>query len=103
MPWDTNDFQEYGETPQYGEAPNEIDYADPDYYRQNGQPALYSKQRVQSLKPPVESYADYENGPTLVNDQGPGMMGEYRGPSSLEGYSIDAGAEQREAAERGKA
>src|SRR5216684_1022906 len=100
MPWDSNDFQEYGETPQYGEASNKIDYADPDYYRQDGQPTHYSKQ---SLMPPMESYADYANGPTLVNDQCPGMMGEYHGPASMEGYTIDVGAEQREAAERGKA
>jgi len=100
MPWDSKDFQEYGETQQYGEAPKKIDYADPDYYRQDGQPTHYSKQ---SLMPPMESYADYANGPTLVNDQGPGMMGEYRGPASMEGYTIDVGAEQREAAERGKA
>src|SRR6266702_5511505 len=100
MPWDSKDFQEYGETQQYGEAPKKIDYADPDYYRQDGQPTHYSKQ---SLMPPMESYADYANGPTLVNDQGPGMMDEYRGPASMEGYTIDAGAEQREAAERGKA
>src|SRR5260370_10005422 len=53
--------------------------------------------------PPMESYADYANGPSLVNDQGAGMMGEYRGPASMEGYTIDVGAEQREAAERGKA
>jgi len=103
MPWDSNDFQEYGETPQYGEAPHKIDYADPDYYRQDGRPTHFSKQRAQPLNPPMESYADYANGPTLVNDQGPGMMGEYRGPASMEGYTIDVGTEQREAAERGKA
>src|SRR5215472_11813902 len=100
MSWDSNDFREYGETPQYGEDPNKIDYANPDYYRHDGQPAHYGKQ---SLVPPMESYADYANGPTLVNDQGPRMMGEYRGPAGMEGYTIDAGAEQREAAERGKA
>ena len=94
MSWDSDDFREYGE------APNKIDYANPDYYRQDGQRAHYGKQL---LTPPVESYADYANGPTLVNDQGPSMMGEYRGPAGMEGYTIDAGAEQREAAERGKA
>ena len=81
MHWDSKDFQEYGETPQYGDVPHKIDYADPDYYRQDGQPTHYSKQRAQPLNPPMESYADYANGPTLVNDQGPGMMGEYRGPA----------------------
>jgi len=29
------------------------------------------------------------------------QVGEYRGPSSLENYTVDAGAEQREAAQRG--
>src|SRR5215831_13972763 len=95
MPWNTNDYEEYGETP------HKIDYADPDYYRQDGFSMPY--QHAQPARPTVESYADYANGPTLVNDQGPGMMGEYRGPASIEGYTIDAGVEQREAAERGKA
>src|SRR6266699_6427848 len=97
MPWDTNDYQEYGETP------NKIDYADPDYYRQDGSSMPYANQRAHPARPPVESYADYANGPTLVNDQGAGMMGEYRGPASMEGYTIDVGTEQRKAAERGKA
>jgi len=101
---DLNNFSEYRETP-HGEAPNEIDYANPSYYHQATPPTPstpYSTRPEQSPLSPVESYSDYANGPTLVNVQGPAMMEEYRGPASMDGYTTDAGVEQREAAAQGK-
>ena len=101
MRWNPNDYANYGA------SPGEEDYADPAYYKQaarSTRQAPDAAQPGQSLESPpaTESYADYANGPTLVNAQGPTMMREYRGPAGLEGYTVDAGAEQREAAERGK-
>jgi Zn-dependent protease len=101
MRWNPNDYAKYGA------SPGEEDYSDPAYYKQAARStpqAPDAAQPGQSLESPhiTESYANYANGPTLVNAQGPTMMREYRGPAGMEGYTVDAGAEQREAAERGK-
>src|SRR5579863_7093056 len=101
MRWNPDEYAEYGGTPQSGATPGEFNYADPVYYERASQ-APHPAQPVQALEQPMESYADYANGPTLVNAQSQEMMGEYRGPMSMEGYTADAGAEQREAAARGK-
>src|SRR5260370_5411532 len=96
MHWTPDDFSEYGETPR------EADYADPSYYQPDTSSVPHSAQPVQPLK----SYSDYTHGPTIVNSYDPALMTEYqeyRGPSSLEGYTTDAGSEQREASERGNA
>ena len=91
MHWKPGDFSEYSETS------NESDYADPAYYQKDTLKAPRSAQPVQ----PLNSYSDYEHGPTIVNNYDPALMPEYRGPSSMEGYTMDAGSEQRDAAERG--
>ena len=91
MHWKPDDFSEYSETS------NESDYADPAYYKRDTLKAPRSAQPVQ----PLNSYSDYEHGPTIVNNYDPALMSEYRGPSSMEGYTMDAGSEQRDAAERG--
>src|SRR2546423_4806124 len=91
MHWKPDDFSEYTQTS------NESDYADPAYYQQDTLKAPRSAQPVQ----PLNSYSDYAHGPTVVNSYDPALTREYRGPSSMEGYTTDAGAEQREAAERG--
>src|SRR5438270_1064200 len=97
MSWNSEEFSEYGE------APSEHDYANPAYYQQSVAHTPRSAQPVQRLAP-VESYPDYGNGPTIVSDDYDSPhMGAYRGPSSLEGYTTDAGEEQREAAKRGSA
>ncbi|HET8852670.1 MAG TPA: site-2 protease family protein [Ktedonobacteraceae bacterium] len=101
MRWNPNDYAKYGT------SPGKEDYSDPAYYKQATRltpQAPRADQPVQSLESPpaTESYADYANGPTLVNAQGPTMMREYRGPTGMEGYTADAGAEQREAAAHGK-
>jgi Zn-dependent protease len=105
MRWDRDEYAEYGATPQEGAHPGDVDYADPAYYEQkmlSTPQASRAAQPAQSLEPPTETYADYANGPTLVNAQSPVMMREYRGPSGVDGYVSDAGAEQREAAASGK-
>src|SRR5437588_5648011 len=93
MHWNPDDFSEYSESPQ------ETDYADPSYYQHDASKTPRSAQPVQQLK----SYSDYAHGPTIVDSYDPALMPEYRGPSSMEGYTTDAGAEQRDAAERGNA
>src|SRR5437764_3980282 len=91
MHWKPDDFSEYSETS------SENDYADPAYYQRDTMKTPRSAQPVQ----PLNSYSDYEHGPTIVNNYDPALMSEYRGPSSMEGYTMDAGTEQRDAAERG--
>lgn len=107
MRWNPDNYSEYGGTPQYGATQGEAGYSDPAYYEQATRPAPQAARVAQPVQSPeplpsTESYADYANGPTVVNAQGPTMMREYRGPSGMEGYTVDAGAEQREAAARGK-
>ena len=95
MNWNPDDFSDDGKlSQQYRESPGKIDYADPAYYQ--------TTYPVQPSAPPVESYADYAHGPTVVNAQSPLTMEEYRGPKGMEGYTADAGAEQRDAAAQGK-
>ncbi|HLH63023.1 MAG TPA: site-2 protease family protein [Ktedonobacteraceae bacterium] len=98
MSWKPGDFSEYSE------MPADVDYSSPAYYEPDGARAPRSAQPVQSLQP-LQSYPDYDNaqGPTLVNGYNPAPMTDYRGPTNLEGYTVDAGQEQREAAKRGTA
>jgi Zn-dependent protease len=97
MSWNTEEFSEYAE------ASIEHDYANPSYYQQSAPQSPRSAQPVQEL-PSLESYADYEDSPTAVNEQYDSPeMSVYRGPSSLDGYTTDVGTEQREAAKNGSA
>jgi len=91
MHWDPDNFSEYTD------SSNGSDYADPAYYQQDTLKAPRSAQPVQ----PLSSHSDYAHGPTIVNSYDPALMSEYRGPSGMEGYTMDAGSEQRDAAERG--
>src|SRR2546425_3089320 len=86
MQWPSHEFREYDKVPQ------EIDYANPDYYQQVTPHAVQPAQTLDknTVLPPAYGYEST-------------MMEEYRGPGSLEGYTQDAGAEQREAAARGSA
>ncbi len=86
MSWNPKD--EY-----YDEPPTEIDYANPAYYQQEQPRTPRSAQPVQPLGaiPPYPSYTQ----------DSPEIMTAYRGPSDIEGYTTDVGAEQREAARRG--
>lgn len=84
----------YSDYPDSNENPYDGDYAHPSYYQQDTSSAS-SAQPVQSLEhtDPYANPATYDAG----------LMSEYRGPSNLDGYTVDAGAEQRDAAQRGKA
>jgi len=95
MSWNHDEFTEYRE---YGSFP---DYADPAYYRQGETSAPHSAQPV--VLPPTSPVDDRPSpvSPDMYSYD-PGKMSAYRGPSSLEGYTDDAGADQRELAKHGK-
>ena len=99
-----NDFSEYGSVPQ------ETNYADPTYYQQESR----SAQPVQPLNPYTgyspspEQASSYEYAnvvpaePETPPTDGPQMQ-EYRGPSTIDGYTTDSGEEQRDASANGSA
>ncbi len=91
MQWNPDEFREYSETS------SEIDYSNPEYYQPPMPQSPRSAQPVESL----DQYPDYTS--TAAYGYDPVLMEEYRGPESMDGYTMDAGAEQREAAARGKA
>jgi Zn-dependent protease len=84
---------------------NEIDYDHPEYYLQQ-EPGVRPAQLNQIEDNPYDpsslatSYTEaspVSSAPSYDIEQ----MGEYRGPKSMEGYTMDVGSEQREAAQRG--
>src|SRR6266851_170492 len=87
MSWNPDEFTEYRE---YANVP---DYADPAYYKQGETPAPRSAQPAPAPASPVS--------PDMYGYD-PGKMSAYRGPSSLGGFTDDAGADQRELAKHGK-
>jgi Zn-dependent protease len=93
MSWNPKD--EY-----YDETPNDIDYANPAYYRQGTPTTPRSAQPVQSLEP-LPSYPSSTHEPPDMPGHDAELMSPYTSPASLEGYTVDAGAEQREIAKRG--
>ncbi|HLI07979.1 MAG TPA: site-2 protease family protein [Ktedonobacteraceae bacterium] len=100
-------YTDPGEYADYNDNPYETDYAHPSYY-QSDAPVARSAQPVHplDLSDPLDqhdTYIDPGNSPPASNGYQQALMSEYRGPSSLEGYTVDAGAEQREAAQRGQA
>ena len=95
MSWNPKD--EYA-----NETPGEIDYANPAFYRQNTPGTPRSAQPVQSLEP-VAPYPDYTRESPSSEGYDPALMTPYSGPSDIEGYTTDVGAEQREAAKHGNA
>jgi Zn-dependent protease len=98
MSWNPDEFTEYREYGSPGSAP---DYSDPTYYQQRAAKTPRSAQPVQSLESPP-TYPDYPPAAPDMYAYDPAHMSPYRGPSSLEGYTVDPGAEQRKAAEAGK-
>src|SRR5258708_8778226 len=95
MSWNPKD--EYA-----NETPGEIDYANPTFYKQNTPGTPRSAQPVQSLEP-VAPYPDYTRESPSSDGYDPALMTPYSGPSDIEGYTTDVGAEQREAAKYGNA
>jgi Zn-dependent protease len=98
MSWNPKDFSEY-----YDETPGDIDYSDPAYYQKETPKTPRSAQPVQYLDQSA-LYPNYTHElPSDKLDYDAGLMTPYRGPSSIEGYTGDVGAEHREAANRGTA
>ena len=87
MSWNPDEFTEYRE---YANVP---DYADPAYYKQGETSTPRSAQPAPAPASPVS--------PDMYGYD-PGKLSAYRGPSSLGGYTDDAGADQRELAKHGK-
>ncbi len=93
---DPSNFSEYDE---YSNQPDETDYSHPGYYQQPAQ----SSSSAQSA-PPFDSSAIYQGYADSGNVSVPydaTALHKYRGPTSMEGYTTDVGAEQRDAAARG--
>ncbi|TMF42817.1 MAG: site-2 protease family protein [Chloroflexi bacterium] len=99
MSWNPDEFADYRE---YGSIGNTSDYSDPTYYKQEESKTPRSAQPVQSLESPPTYPAYTPPASPDMYAYDPAQMSAYRGPSSLEGYTVDAGAEQRKTAEEGK-
>ncbi|HLX57064.1 MAG TPA: site-2 protease family protein [Ktedonobacteraceae bacterium] len=97
MSWNPDEFSEYRE---HADAP---DYSNPAYYQQNETPTPRSAQPVQQLEPPptLVAHGQASSASPAMYAYDPGQMSAYRGPSSMEGYTDDAGADQRELAKHG--
>ena len=97
MSWNPkDDFSEY-----YDKTTGHIDYSDPAYYQRETPKTPRSAQPVQPLDSST-LYPTYTHElPSDKLDSDAELMTPYRGPSSIEGYTEDIGAEQREAAKRG--
>ena len=91
--WNPNEFS------QFRKNATETDYADPDYYQRSIAPR--SARPVEPLEVD-QVYREYPYGSNTVENEKPIEMSEYHGPASLEGYTVDAGTEQRDAAKDGK-
>jgi Zn-dependent protease len=88
-----DDFSEY-----YDKTSGDVDYSDPAFYQKEISETSRSAQPVQALDPSV-LYPDYVHElPSDKLDYNAEPMTPYLGPSSIEGYTTDVGAEQREAA-----
>ena len=97
MSWNPkDDFSEY-----YDQTSHTIDYSNPDFYQSDTAKAPHTVQPVQSLDPSTV-YSDYTHElPSDKLDNEAQLMTPYRGPESIDGYTEDIGAEQREAAKNG--
>src|SRR6266516_4347459 len=97
MSWNPkDDFSEY-----YDKTTSHVDYSDPAYYQRETPKTPRSAQPVQPLDSSM-LYPTYTHElPSDKHDSDAELMTPYRGPSSIEGYTEDIGAEQREAAKRG--
>jgi len=87
----------------------ELDYANPLYYQQAAQQVMPAISSVGETEQPSDPYGDdvYAYNPTYESPYAPttpepAVMSAYSGPTDMEGYTADVGAEQREAAKSGK-
>lgn len=97
MSWTPEQFSDYSFSEYTPSAQQEQpDYTDPRFYQNGTVP-----QSVSSLATAPElNYGQYPPAPGVYESL---QMSEYRGPSTLEHYTTDAGAEQRQAAQNGSA
>ncbi len=96
MSWNPNEFSEYNDEPS-----GKIDYSNPSYYQQEVSKTARSAQPAQYLDPSaLRSDYTHELPSDKLEYEGE-LMTPYRGPASIEGYTDDIGAAQREAANRG--
>ena len=91
--------EEFSQYREYSSRSNEADYSNPEYYQQTPAPPR-SAQPAQAYDPYAEQ-VQYES--PVASPYNEGQMQVYRGPAALDGYTVDAGAEQRDAAQRGSA
>lgn len=81
----------------------EIDYANPLYYQQSVPTTPYAAGNERTFTPESDSpYADPVYSPVDESMYTQPTMTAYSGPAGVEGYTTDVGAEQREAAKKGK-
>src|SRR6266568_4607922 len=95
MHWNPDNFSEYGQTT------DDYDYSNPTYYQQETTSSPHSGQPVQSLDAYPDALEDKAAPVGNYDHYDPAAMSPYRGPTHLDSYTADVGAEQREAAERG--
>lgn len=98
MTWNPEKFSNYSFS-EYPQSPEhqEIGYADPRFYE-----ARPEVREAPHFAPPVLQAPPFsEYGPYQYRNPPAVQMSEYRGPASLENYTMDVGAEQREAAQNG--
>jgi Zn-dependent protease len=95
MPWRANEFS------QPRESLNETDYVDPNFYQQDSLQVSRSAQPVEALEP-YPGYTGFAYGSNVQDNNESITAMEYRGPTSLEGYTVDVGSDQREAAQNGE-
>jgi Zn-dependent protease len=99
MHWNSNGHSEsHSERP-----PDDIDYFHPNYYWQDTPHEVETPQPIQALDPYTLDATKYMNSSVVTEYDDVEQMQEYRGPQSVEGYTADVGAEQREAAAHGNA
>jgi Zn-dependent protease len=99
MSWNPkDDYSEYSD-----KTTANIDYSDPAYYQEKAPGPPRSAQPVQSLDPSALYSDDAHELPSDKLDYDVELMTPYLGPSSIEGYTADVGAQQREAAKNGTA
>lgn len=98
MTWKPEDYSGYSFS-EYNQSPQQVaeNYTDPRFYQPRPQ-----AENPPQFSPTAPLHAPQPPGYYVGNDA-TSQMSEYRGPSSLEAYTKDAGAEQRAAASRGSA
>src|SRR5437660_4863041 len=105
MSWNADNFSEYSFSEYRQPAqPQGPDYADPRFYQQ--MPAQGVGEAPHFAQPAPERRVAQQFVPAYepdytANGYETAQMSEYRGPASLENYTVDVGTEQRAAAESG--